>query len=392
LIEKKWRHEHDRHGDVDALDFTSSLYLGFEHPSAALAPWHALTLGKPAVLEEFDDARDAARSLAALAGCGAGCLLPSTFHLFWDLLGCLSRHAPIEIVMDAASYPILRWCAEHWALRHSSGQAVRGVPLRRFAVCDADALERVLGQRRGRRRPLVLCDGFLPGRDVQPPLARYAALAAAHGGWLVIDDTQAFGIRGESPSAERPYGHGGGGSLRWHGIRDDHVIVGASLAKGFGVPVALLAGGRESIARFERDSETREHSSPPSMAVVRAAQHALVLNRRVGDARRARLVSQLRRWRVRLAGAGLRAQGGSFPVQSLQLPAGIEAAAVHAALKRKGIDAVLSRAHGNGSGARLSFLFTANHSAVAIEQAARTLIDLLASRLRTAAIASGAAP
>ena len=363
---------------MDTLDFTSSLYLGFQHPSAALAPWHALTLGKPALLEEFDDARDAARALAALAGCDAGCLLPSTFHLFWDLLGVSSRHAPIEIVMDAASYPILRWCAEHWA--------VRGVPLRRFAACDAGALARTLGRLHGRRRPVVLCDGFLPGRDVQPPLARYAELARAHRGWLVVDDTQGFGIRGERPCGERPYGHGGGGSLRWHGIAGEHVIVGASLAKGFGVPVALLAGGHEQIARFERDSASREHSSPPSMAVVRAAQHALVLNRRVGEARRVRLASLVRRWRAHLAGAGLRAQGLGFPVQSLQLPSGVDARPVHAALKRHGVEAVLSRAHeGRGDGAaRLSFLFNANHAAAAIDRAAATLLDSVGSCVRAA--------
>ena len=52
-----------------------------------------------------------ARELAALVGCAAGLLLPSTLHLFWDLLGVL-RRPPIEIYMDAATYPIARWSAE----------------------------------------------------------------------------------------------------------------------------------------------------------------------------------------------------------------------------------------------------------------------------------------
>ena len=242
----------------------------------------ALTLGRPAALQESCEAVAAAGELAALVGCAAGTLLPSTFHLFWDLLGVLSRE-PIEIYMDAATYPIARWSAEH--------RAGQGVPLLPFPRHDATQLARLLGLRRS-ARPLVLCDGVSIGSDSQPPLAAYAALAHRHGGWLVIDDTQGLGVFGHSASPAAPYGLGGGGSLQWHSIGGDHVVVGSSLAKGFGVPVALLAGSAALLRRFERESASREHMSPPSMAVIHAARHALAVNRQDGDRLRLRL------WRV----------------------------------------------------------------------------------------------
>jgi len=34
------------------IDFTSSLYLGLSHPNASREAWDALTLAKPASLEE----------------------------------------------------------------------------------------------------------------------------------------------------------------------------------------------------------------------------------------------------------------------------------------------------------------------------------------------------
>src|SRR5262245_35223551 len=249
------------------LDFTSSLYLGLRHGSREIEPWDALTLGRPAALQEPGEAVATARELATLVGCAAGVLLPSTFHLFWDLLRVLSR-GPIEIYMDAATYPIARWSAEHWA-----GQ---GVPLLPFPRHDAQWLARLLRQRSG-ARPLVLCDGVCPGNNSQPPLSDYAALAERHGGWLVIDDTQGLGVFGHSQSPAAPYGLGGGGSLQRHGITGPHIIVGASLAKGFGVPVALLAGGDSLLRRFERESASREHMSPPSMAEIQAARHALAV-------------------------------------------------------------------------------------------------------------------
>jgi 8-amino-7-oxononanoate synthase len=337
------------------LDFASSLYLGLRHASESLEPWDALSLGRPAALGEPRAAPATADELARLVGCEAGTLLPSTFHLFWDLLGVLSRE-PIEMIMDDATYPIARWGVEHWA--------GKGVPLHTFARHDADGLARRLRQRRT-ARPVVLCDGYCPGSRSQPPLAAYATLARRYGGCLLIDDTQALGIHGHDMSAAAPYGMGGGGSLQRHGIGGAHVITAASLAKGFGVPVALLAGSTALLRRFERDSASREHMSPPSMAVVRAAGRALTVNRSDGDRLRLRLWRAVRRLRNGLAMFGMTTRGGDFPVQTLEAPG--KAERLHARLLDGGVQTVLHR--DRGGGAHLSFLIRADHRAAQIDQA-----------------------
>ena len=370
------------------LDFASSLYLGMHHPSSALEPWSALTLGRPAALQESGQARAAAAELAALVGCEAGTLLPSTFHLFWDLLGVLSRE-PVEIFMDAGTYPIARWGAEHWA-----GQ---GVPLRRFARHDATALAQLLAQRSGTSlssagsgprswprprsdsRPIVLCDGVCPGSTSQPPLAAYAALARRHGGWLVVDDTQALGVFGHGAAPAAPYGRGGGGSLQRRGIGGSHVVVGASLAKGFGVPVALLAGSADLLQRFKSESASREHMSPPSMATIQAARHALAVNRHHGDRLRLSLWRAVRRLRAGLADAGLATQGDDFPLQTLATPPGLDVVRLHAELLRRDVCSVLHR--DRGGGARLSFVVRADHTAVHIDRA----LSLLTARQQASA-------
>ncbi|MBX3606679.1 MAG: aminotransferase class I/II-fold pyridoxal phosphate-dependent enzyme [Piscinibacter sp.] len=371
---------------MHGIDFSSSLYLGFEHGSDELAPWKRLTLGRPVALREFDAARLVAGQLAALTGSAAGCLLPSTLHLFWDLLGFLSRQTAIEILMDAASYPILHWCAEHWASR--------GVPLRRFAAGDDAALGRALACVARRARPVVLCDGFVPCAERQPPLARYAALAAARGGWLVLDDTQALGVRGRRAgsaagdgSAAAPYGRGGGGSLPYHDLAGDHVVVGASLAKAFGVPVALLAGSVPLVEAFEAASATREHTSPPSIAVVRAAQHALELNDRVGEARRQRLWHLVRRLRARSAAIGRPLRGGDFPVQCLPMAAGEDVRLIHRRLRERGVFVVPTRPRFSADDerrARLALVVNATHRAADIDRAVEAIDGVLSSAPRRA--------
>jgi len=75
-------------------DFTSALYLGLRHGAGSLRPWARLTTGRPAALADPPGAREVAGALAALAGCGAGSLAPSTLHLFWDLFGVLAAGGP----------------------------------------------------------------------------------------------------------------------------------------------------------------------------------------------------------------------------------------------------------------------------------------------------------
>lgn len=331
------------------LDFTSALYLGMRHPAAALAPWSSLSLGQPAALQEPPGAQALAASLAALQGCEAACVLPSTLHLFWDLFGMLAAER-LVILVDGGSYAIARWGAER-------AQAL-GLPLRLFPSGEMAALRQLAAAwgRQG-RRPLILADGYVPGSEQVLPLAGYAALACQGGGYLLLDDTQVLGVAGTD----------GGGSARLHGLPGGydkgggHLIVGASLAKGFGVPLAVLAGSRKLLRRFAAHSQTRVHASPPSAAVLAAARRALALNARHGDALRARLADRVAQWRTGMAAAGIACRGGSFPVQ--RLPG---RAHLRQALRAAGVLALAQA--GDGPGA-LTFLLRTDQTPRQLEQA-----------------------
>jgi len=207
-------------------------------------------------------------------------------------------------------------------------------------------------------------------------LAAYLDSVRACGGYLVIDDTQALGVYGH-PARAAPYGRGGGGSLRWCELDDDNVIVISSLAKGFGVPMAVLAGSRTRIEWFTRNSETRVHCSPPSVAVIRAAEHALSVNETHGDLLRQQLAQRVQYFRSRLAELALSSNGGWFPVQTLRLRPERAAIEVHDRLRDDGIETVLHRDR-NGSGPRLSFILTARHRRSEIDRALETLASALA--------------
>ena len=356
------------------LDFTSALYLGMRHASRSLEPWGQLTTGVPAALAAPPGAASAARALAALQGCERATLAPSTLHLFWDLFGMLAE-SPVAIYLDAGVYPIARWGVER--------AAAGGAHVGSFRHHDAEALRGLMRQKtRPGRRTIVVTDGFCPVCGEGAPLADYLEAARAVGGLLIIDDTQAAGVFGESPGRDAPYGKGGGGMLRWHNLKDPHALVVSSLAKGFGVPVAVLAGSAAAVSGFEENSRTRVHCSPPSVATLHALRRALALNRERGDELRLRLARLVRRFRRSLAEMGLAAVGNLFPVQTLDTHGLLDAARLHEQLRGLGIQTVLHQPR-RGGGPRLSFVITALHGPADIDAEAVTLASMTRARKST---------
>jgi 8-amino-7-oxononanoate synthase len=367
-----------RFDPAPTLDFTSALYLGLRHPTWALRPWSRFTTGVPAALCEPGSAVSMGRELASLMGCEGATLGSSTLHLFWDLFHG-SAGAESAVYMDAGLYPIARWGIER--------AAARGVPVHTFPHHDADDIRRRLVRESPPRRPVIVTDGFCPRCGRPAPLTAYAETARRWGGRLVIDDTQALGVLGRAPGPRAPYGHGGGGSLPWNGLGGSDVIVVASLAKGFGVPLAVLAGSSAAVSRFEATSDTRVHCSPPSVAALHAAAHALAVNRAHGDALRARLAGLVALFRRTLSAAGLAVSGGLFPVQTLVAVHGREAVRLHRALARRRVLAVLRR-DAEGSGPRLTFLLSARHDARDIAAVAQAV----ARSASPMAVAAGSEP
>lgn len=336
---------------MGVTDFTSALYLGMHHPSRALKPWAQFSTGVPAALHTPALATRVAASLARLQGCQAALLAPSTLHLAWDVLGLLSRSSS-SLFVDSDVYPVLRWGIER--------AAGRGTPVRFFPHHDVEALHRALPRKR-KRRPLIITDGWCPRCGKAAPLQAYLDIVRPFDGRVLVDDTQALGILGKDPTPSVPYGRGGGGLLRWSNVASPKLLVISSLAKGFGVPMAVLSGSHAFIRHFKAKSETRVHCSPPSMAMLHAAEHALRLNRSQGNTLRKHLLRLVQRFRLLLAEVGLSVRGRLFPVQVLETIPGLSASRLQAGLLEAGIRTVLlNRRHGVGTD--LCFILNARHT------------------------------
>jgi 8-amino-7-oxononanoate synthase len=352
--------------------FSSALYLGLAHGHAQLRPWARLTAGAPAALVPPAGSRSVARHLAVLQGMEAAALGVSTLHLFWDLFGQVRRWR-VRILADETLYPV-----GHWGIERA---AAAGVPVSAFSHHDPFSLALKL-DRGPSLPPLVVTDGLCPDCGRLPPLDRYLPLIEERGGWLLVDDSQALGVLGRGPAPDLPYGRGGGGSPPFLGISSPRLLTLSSLAKGFGAPLAVLAGPGEAVRSFERESETFVYSSPPSVAAIRAAEAALSINRERGDRLRARLAERVRLFQTVLRETGLPEGSGLSPVRNLTLPAGADPVDLHRRLREARIETVLRQGRCR-PGPLLTFLVRADHTPEEIERAVRTLARLVRRNRRT---------
>lgn len=352
------------------IDFTAAHYLGLVHPSRMLPPWDALTTGVPAALREQPCVRKLTERMARLQGCEGSTLATSTLHLFWDLFGMIDPASTI-VLADAGLYAVGKWGVER-----AKG---RGANARSFAHHEPDHLSAILSrQARTKRRPIVACCGFCPDCGRHAPIRKYMDIVRRYDGLLIVDDTQATGVFGRDAGPYSPYGSGGGGTLEWFGRNYEAVMVVSSLAKGFGVPIASLAGSKRAIAEFKARSETRVHCSPPSNAALSALSRSLNINANSGDGIRRMLYELVRRFKRGLLEAGLFSGNGFFPIQTVDGLSGESATRIHRELRMHGVNAILRRDQFSGS-TRLSFIITARHTIDEIDRAIQILGQIRAT-------------
>jgi 8-amino-7-oxononanoate synthase len=340
---------------VIMIDLRSALYLEMQHAHEQLPGWRQLTTGVPASVREDVRSRWVGTQIARMQGLEQGMTAASTLHLFADLHAWLAD-SPVTVFIDEFIYPVARFGIEKLAAK-----GIRIVPYRHQ---QAEHLEVLMDRWADKRTtPVVLTDGWCPQCGQPAPLPEIAVLLEKYDGRCVIDDTQAFGLLGrQCPAAPEdwPYGRGGGGLLRWSAAPPDRMISITSLAKSFGVPIAVISGSESFIREFRGSSRTMDHCSPPSIAHLSAAIQALETNRTEGDCRRQRLFGHVLYFKQRLWAAGIRSGGGFFPVQHLDGLARNRLLALHRWLGKEGVQTVLTKGH-RSPGPQLSLLFRAGH-------------------------------
>lgn len=285
------------------VDLSSAVFLG---PAPRVAFVGALASGKPSVLEEPPGTRRITEAWAASHDVEDAVLARSAFHGLLDAIEATAGNGS-TLLVDGDSYEVARWAVAAACAGSRARKEVRVVTYRHLDADDAALRSRAV------RGPVVVVTDGLCGSCLRPaPLGRLCSLARRTGGRVVVDDTLAAGVLGTRTAGSGPLGLGGGGTAAWLGAAGRELVVVSSLAKGYGVPLAVVTGPRVVVDRVRRTGSARTYASGPSAADLAAL---LALPRRDELERRRRRLSELvDRTRRRVRRVGLAPLGIPFPM------------------------------------------------------------------------------
>ena len=116
-----------------------------------------------------------------------------------------------------------------------------GAELFSFHHSDPAALDKLLTEHPQLNPKLVVIDGVLSVTGRTPNLQAIVEVARKHDAIVYIDDAHGFGILGENPTAQRPYGHRGNGVVKHFGLSYDNILYVAGLSKAYSSLAAFVA-------------------------------------------------------------------------------------------------------------------------------------------------------
>ena len=279
------------------INLSSNDYLGLAgdaRVAEALAEgargWGAGAGASRLVCGDFLPQHELERALAALAGSEAAVLFNGGYAANCAILPVFA--GPEDLVLSDA-------------LNHAS--LIDGCRLSRarvevFPHRDLAAVDRLLAERA--RRKLVVTDSVFSMDGDRAPLRDLQALCEAHGAMLIVDEAHATGV----------FGPRGAGLCAQEGVQP--ALRMGTLSKALGVAGAYVAASRAVCDLLVNRARPLVFSTalPPALACA-ALKSLEIAAGPEGDARRARLWSNIRRFAAGLADLGHAARADSpiFP-------------------------------------------------------------------------------
>ncbi|MCM0590409.1 MAG: pyridoxal phosphate-dependent aminotransferase family protein [Gloeotrichia echinulata DEX184] len=132
---------------------------------------------------------------------------------------------------------------------------------------------------------LIAIDGVYSMSANYPDLPSYVKLAKQYDATIYVDDAHGFGLVGENPTPEMPYGQFGNGIVNHFGLRyaEDRIVYCAGLSKAFSSFGAFVTCTDAEMKRILSTAWTAIFSGPSPVASLASAIAGLEVNLQEGQ-------------------------------------------------------------------------------------------------------------
>lgn len=290
-----------RVGDKWLTDFASCNYLGFDwHPriiasvQESLARWGthpswSRLLGSPRLYIDIED------RLTELLGAPDTLVLPTITHIHSSVIPVLAGQG--AVLLDAQAHKTMYDGCAH--------ARANGAALRRFRTNDPDYLADLLRSLPIGASRLVCMDGVNSMTGNAPDLAEFARVCRENDALLYVDDAHGFGVIGESPSPETPYGHRGNSIVRHAAETYDNIVLVAGFSKSYSSLLAFLALPTRLKNFLKVAAAPYLYSGPSPTASLSTVLTGLQVNDDEGEALRRSLYEKTVRVLDRISALGI---------------------------------------------------------------------------------------
>ncbi len=301
------------------IDFATQDYLGFDfHPDVVEAAVEATRqfgtvvawCRMVATVELFNKVE---QEVARLIGTEACSIFASTTLLNHGVIPALLGNDGI-LFLDKSAH----------ATMYEGAKIARdsGAKLVSYPSDDLDALESLLKQNQGIKKKLIAVDGVNSMTGGYTDLKGLDGLAKKYDALLFVDDAHGFGVVGELPDSDHPYGRKGNGLVKYFGLDYENIVYIGCFSKSYGSYGSFI--GCSSRMRNFLLSQATPHDlggAGPASAMA-AALVGLEQNERDGDERRRRVHDLTVRLLDGLNDLGFTTHNVSgFPIVSVRLKA-----------------------------------------------------------------------
>ncbi len=254
---------------------------------------------------------EAEKEVAELVGAEAANIFASTTLLNHGVIPALLGKDGV-MFLDKAGHATLYEGAK---IARDSGATLVSFPKNDFAE-----LERLLQEHQNNPKKIIVTDGVYSMTGEYANLPELDKLAKKYDALLYVDDAHGFGVVGENPSAEFPYGHKGNGLVKYFGLNYDNILYVGCFSKAYGSYGAFIASSKpiqEFLLSQATPHDLGGHGPASSMAAVLAG---FKINRDRGDMIRKRLYELTMQTKQGLSDMGFSIQGGTdFPIINILL-------------------------------------------------------------------------
>ncbi|MEO5840779.1 MAG: aminotransferase class I/II-fold pyridoxal phosphate-dependent enzyme [Acidimicrobiales bacterium] len=280
LVDRRW-----------VVDFASLNYLGIDLDPDVIAsvepllkewgthPSWTRAVASPGPYTQLE------AGLAHLVGAPDTVVFPTITLLHMGVLPLLTGRG--TILVDEGSH--------HSILEAAELARGRGATIVRVRRSDPADLESKIADTDASQPRIITVNGVYSMSGTLPSLVAYEQIAEAYRATLYIDDAHGFGVLGSNPTADRPYGVGGGGVMRHFDLPYDNTVYIAGLSKAFSSMAAFVTCRSPQERSLITKASTLIFSGPIPVASLATSLAALRVNEREGDELRDRLRHATRR-------------------------------------------------------------------------------------------------